>query len=487
MNGQIVVILLLVFATLLCRAEQPPHIIVFTVDDMDYDSIHRLGNPMDNVTPNIDRLIDQGLLFEKAHVSASNCMPVRQSMMTGLHAHRNQSYGFIPVPRDVPSLSGILSENGYYTVTINKGRDYAAFHWDHFVGGFGGRGFGRDPQPIMAELEDAFSEAERRGQRLYIGLNTPDPHRPFPGSKQEQERLERTIREFPRAAGRAYFPDWKDVAAPEDVYVPPYLPDLPDIRKEWAQYYRAVHRADALLGEVMNFLEEKELASDTLLIFFSDHGASFPTSKNAQYTYSTRTPLIFHRPGHVDAGRDRAHWVNTIDLMPTLLDLVGAPIPADLDGRSLVPIIEGEEDPGRDHTFTTNNYIRPGAQVFPMRAIHIDDWSFIFNPWSDGTKRYERTEPLNGLTMAAIYRAAEHGEDTRELERRITLRRRYELFHTGTDPFCLRNLADDQAHSEQFEYMKRRMESAMRATDDPLLPYLLGKPGYPAEWDVAGD
>lgn len=109
------------FGTLTARK---PNILILTVDDMSWDSVNALGNPMPGLTPNIDRLIHEGFVFEDAHVPSSVCAPSRQSMITALHPHRNGSIGFVPVPRDVPSLPVLLREAGYQTLTHGKDRDY---------------------------------------------------------------------------------------------------------------------------------------------------------------------------------------------------------------------------------------------------------------------------------------------------------------------------------------------------------------------------
>jgi len=111
----------------------PPNLVFFVVDDMDYATINANGCPVPGLTPNMDRLASEGVIFEQAHVPNAVCMPSRQSLMTGLHPHRNGSFGFELVPRGVPNLPELLMAHGYYTASFNKGRDYASSKWSEFL------------------------------------------------------------------------------------------------------------------------------------------------------------------------------------------------------------------------------------------------------------------------------------------------------------------------------------------------------------------
>ena len=177
-----------------------PNVVVFTVDDMDTTSVNCYGNPLANLTPNMDKLAKQGLRFEHAYVNTPICMPCRQSMMTGLHPHSNGSLGFTEVDSDrYPSLSGILMDNGYYTASISKGRDYKAFPWDYFVSGLGAEGwYSRKPEAFYDEAKKSILAAKNAGKPFYIGVNTSDPHRPFAGSLQEKEHVLKLRKKYPQ-------------------------------------------------------------------------------------------------------------------------------------------------------------------------------------------------------------------------------------------------------------------------------------------------
>ncbi len=464
-----------------------PNILLFTVDDMDITSVNCYGNPLKGLTPNMDALASQGMRFMHAHVSSAICMPCRQSMMTGLHSHRNGSFGFVEVPQGFcPSLPEILSGNGYYSVSICKGRDYKAFKWDKWINGLGGDAwYSRKPQAFYDETKKAVLEAKELGKPFFIGVNTSDPHRPFAGSEQEKEFVAEVRKQYPTAPD---FPEMEPVCSEQDVPLLPYLPDLPDIRKETVQYLTCVKRADDTLGRVMNLIDEMGLTDDTIFIFLSDHDAAMPTAKQNCYAHSSVTPLMIRWPGKIKpATTDSTHLVSTIDIMPTILEALDIDIPQKQDGRSMLSILKGGRQDDRDFVFTTYNYISPGTQVFPMRAVHTKRWSYVYNPWSDGVKKRlqgngEPTENQSGLTFAAMQREALTNPEMKKRLDYILLRRREEMFDLASDPYSFNNLADDEKYAEQKNKMRTLLNKAMKQSEDPLYGTIETGASYPKHW-----
>lgn len=466
-------------------ATTQPNIVVFSVDDMDYTSVNALGNPTPGLTPNMDRLIAEGLTFTDAHVTTAACAPMRQSMMTGQYPTTNGTYGFIQMPNSVRSLSDHLREAGYFTGSIGKGGAYGSFKWDYFEAFL--PGFGRIPELYVTHTQAMIAAAREAGKPFYFGINTSDPHRPFVSAEDEKEHVKRLQRRDPDWAVEHY-PLFPLVAEPGDVYLLPWLPDLPDIRKELAQYYSSTRRADAILGLILELFEEEQLLDETLFIFYSDHAASVPLAKNNVYPISTRTPLVIRWPGKVAADtRIDDALVTTVDLMPTLLDVLDLESPNDLDGFSLQPLFDGRHDGSREIAFAQQNFKRPGAINFPVRGIHTEDFSYVWNAWPDG--RRKDNENMRGLTMEAIERAARTDAKMAKMVEFIRYRRvdgEYvfeELYDRKNDPWCQRNLVGDPAHADALARMRQRMQAELQRIDDPLLPYFERGHGYPAWWD----
>jgi len=194
----------------------------------------------------------------------------------------------------------------------------------------------------------------------------------------------------------------------DEVRVPGFLPDLPDVRKELADYCTSVRRLDDMVGAVLDELAKARLVENTIVVFMSDQGMQFPSAKVNCYVQSTRSPWIARWPGHVKEGSvDRAHMVSAIDLQPTILEAVGLPPAAPVDGHSFLPLLRGQTQSNREYVFTQFYHIH-GKNPYPMRSVLTKQFIYIFNAWSDGQRRFPfRQSPQPG--RAETVHATVHG------------------------------------------------------------------------------
>jgi len=460
-----------------------PNLMIITTDDMSFDSAGIFGCPVKNITPNLDQMAREGMRFEHAYNPISVCQPCRQSLLTGLYPHNNGGLGLTPMKPGMITLGKLLHDVGYYNVLMSKEPHYKpdeAFCWDRIVTMMD-LIYGRDPQKFYQFTKEALSASKKQKKPFFIHLNTCDPHRPF--AQSEQEKLWYETR---RPAGYdKKYPPVSYKYSPEEVDVPGYLPDLPDIREEMAEYYTTLHRADDTIGLAMKALDEAGVADNTVVIHFGDNGASFPSAKQNTYTYSTRTALIIRWPHVIKADSvERDNMVLTLDIMPTLIEAFGLEQSPDMDGKSFLPILQGKSHKHRNAVYTTYNYAYPGWQVFPMRGLHTKKFSYIYNAWADGKTKYSG-EPLNGLTYNAMAEAAKTDPVIAERLKFILYRVPEEFYDLQKDPWCQKNLIDDPAYKEQIAKMKARFERAMVKYKDPLLPKFRGEGVVPPQWYVS--
>ncbi len=438
------------------------NVLLLLADDMNYNTIGCYGCPVDDISPNLDRLASQGMRFDNAHVSIAVCQPSRQSLLTGLYPHHNGALGFEPIREDVTTLPEILREHGYYNGIIGKTEHCMPVHkfaWDYFRDVLNHENnHGRSPYIYGRDAAEFFREAKEAGKPFFLMANSHDPHRPFAGSDDELT----TFFGYHTYATRYY--------TPEEAWIPGFLPDIPQIREELAQYYSSCHRCDETMGEVLRALDESGMAEDTLVIFMSDNGMAFPFSKANCYLNSTRTPFIARWPGHIPENSwNWEDYIAGVDYMTTILEALDISYDGPNDGRSYLPLLEGKTQENRDMIFTQFN-TTAAKKSYPMRCVQSQQFGYIFNVWSDGETFY-RNESMSGLTYRAMEAAGEEDEELAERVHFFNYRVPEEFYDFAKDPDAKNNLINDPAYRDRIWQYRRRLLEFMESSQDPELEH----------------
>ena len=461
-----VTFLLLSIATVLAA---PINVLLITVDDMSCDSVGVYGNPITNITPNIDQLASEGLRFKHGHVTVAICQPCRAAWMTGRYPHNSGALGFDQIRNGIPTLPEALQKAGYRTGLMAKHGHVIpsrAAAFDEIVPARELKN-GRSPELFGQRAAAFFEAAKKEDKPFFLMANSQDPHRPFIGSNQEANAKKRDHRNKSHQYGGG-FPNDKVIYDPANVPVPGFLPDLPDIRLELAQYYSSVHRADAIVGSLLKALDEAGLRDSTIVMFLSDHGMPLPYAKTNCWHHSTRTPWIVRWPGTVKPGsHDTEHLVGGIDLSPTLLDALGLPNLASADGRSFLPILKAEKQTNRDVLFTHINTIA-SKRAYTMRAVVTREHRYLWNGWHDGETTF-KNESLSGLSWKAMTQAAKNDASIAARVEFYAKRVPEEFYKTDSDPDCLKNLIDVSTQKVQIDSFRSKLRNHLKNTKDPQL------------------
>lgn len=452
--------------------DTPPNFLLITVDDMSSDSVGIFGNPIPNITPNIDRLAAEGLRLQHGHVTVAICQPCRAVWMTGRYPHNSGALGFDQIRPDVPTLPESLKKAGYRTGLMAKHGHVVpsrASSFDEIVAARELKN-GRSPELFGKRAAQFFAAAKKEGKPFFLMANSQDPHRPFIGSKQEENAKKHDHKNKTHQYGGG-FPDDRVIFDPAKITVPGFLPDLPDIRQELAEYYSSVHRADAITGAVLKALDDADLRENTIVMFLSDHGMPLPFAKTNCWHHSTHTPWIIRWPGKTKAGSvDTKHVVGGVDLTPTVLEALGLPQLKGTDGRSFLPILSGRTQEDRAHTFAHINTIA-SKRAYTMRAVVGRDYRYIWNGWHDGETNF-RNESLSGLSWKAMITAAKSDPGLAKRVAFYSRRVPHEFYHTKSDPDSLNNLIDKAEYSPRINEMQKLLQKHMKDTGDPQLKNL---------------
>jgi N-sulfoglucosamine sulfohydrolase len=425
-------------------AESPKqNLLIITADDMNADSGGWNGG-MVGLTPNLDAFAGTAHRFTNSHVTVPICQPGRSALMTGRVPHRNGALGFDPVRSDVPTLVETLRDNGYFTGAIAKTahmKPAEKFPWDAIAA----QALGKQPEPFAAQFREMLGTAAKAGKPFFINANICDPHRPFIKESKKDSHL-----------------DGVRIFKPDEVSVPAFLEDIPKVREEFAQYQTSVSRFDVAFGLIMRELAAAGRDKDTIVVFMSDHGMPFPFSKATVYLNGTWSPVLIRIPGEGET-QTRPELVSSIDVMPTLLELLRVAPPEGMDGRSWVPLLKGETQPNRDFVITHVNTVSSGSS-FAQRCIRTKDRSLMFHAWVGGKAKF-RVEAMSGLSFAAM--DASKDPVVKRRVKQLLEGETLMFFDTAADPSERNNLVSDPKQAPEIAALAAKLLDHMKRTGDP--------------------
>ncbi|TWT36177.1 Choline-sulfatase [Posidoniimonas corsicana] len=425
--------------SVLAEADQRPNIVVFITDDQSQLDCSAYG-ATDVRTPNMQRLAQSGMTFDRAFVASPSCAPSRAALLTGLMPARNGAEPNHSRPRpDIKKWPAYFQELGYEVVAFGKVAHYKQAELYGFDQHAAGQWLAKGNMKAAKEYFNAYT-----GEKPVCFLfGTHQPHVPWPKKTTYQD---------------------------DSVTLRPTHVDTPTTRRFRAQYYTSVSRADRMLGTVYDLAREK-LGDDTLFVFTSDHGAQWPFGKWNLYEEGVRVPLIVSWPGRVKAGVRTDAMVSWVDLLPTLVELAGGKAPESpeqVDGRSFAGVLRGEADSHRDEIYTTHSG-DGNFNVYPMRAVRDGRWKLVLNlhPEFAYATHINRAGNVDGAGYWATWlEAAKRDERAASIVSRYRQRPAEELYDLEADPHEQHNLASDPTHANRVKAMRNRVEAWMQSQGD---------------------
>jgi N-sulfoglucosamine sulfohydrolase len=467
-------------------------------------------------TPHFDRLAREGVLFKHAFVPSPSCTPCRSSLLSGQYFWRTGRgailQGAVWDPT-IPSFPLLLRDAGYHI-----GKSYKV--WSPgtpadapFGGGkYGyekaGRRFNQFSQNVT-ELVAKGTSLEEAKQALYnevkgnfeAFLAARKPGQPF------CYWFGPTLvhRKWVKGSGKTLWGIEPDHLKGK---LPKFLPDVHEVREDFADYFGEIQAFDAGLGVLLTRLEEIGELENTLLVVSGDHGPpGFPRGKCDLYDFGTGVPLAI-RWGAAQGGRIVDDFVNLMDLAPTFLEAAGLNPPEVMNGRSLLNVLKSRQsglvDPERTFVVTGRERhvarARDGSLPYPMRGIRTRDFLYIINfkpdRWPMGNphnidgEKIPSPEALTENTFVTYMDMdagptkawlVSHRNDPAwkwHYDLAFAKRPREELYDLRNDPDQVRNVAGDPAFSEPKRKLEQRLMSLLRETNDPRLNDVFDHPPF---------
>ena len=392
-------------------------------------------------SPRLDAFAAEGVRFQNHFATATFCSPSRGAIITGKHPHVNGLMGLVNLDWDLPAsnatLANLLGGAGYETCLLglqHEMKDATQLGFD-FVSD---RSTGSRCEVVAPIVVDFLRErGQSRERPFYARVGFSEVHRPY-------ER---------------YTPE-----DPDQVDVLPYLKDTPGLRQDLAMFDGCIREMDRAVGSVLDAVDEAGLRNDTIVVFTTDHGIAFPRAKSTLYDPGIHTTLLMRWPAGFRGGQVPTELISNVAVLPSLLEAAGAPVPEDVQGRSFLPLLRGEE-------YTPNEVVFAEKNTLPLdikRGLRTERYKYIRN-YDEGSLLFLPTDTESGLTRRDM------GND------HLQPRPPVELYDLQADPLEMNNVAGQAEYADIEAELAQKLQSFLEETNDPVLTGSIPRPAGEAE------
>jgi arylsulfatase A-like enzyme len=389
-----------------------PNLVFFLGEGQRADALSIVGNPILK-TPNHDRIGREGMRFENAFCTNALCAPARTTALSGMYSRStgalSNEHLDLPLPSDIPLFTDILHQAGYEVAILGKvhmPNGVEDRYWDYYFGH-------NDPSnnyanPFFKEGRKGKVGPEKQYRNVYPDDLTVDralawldedrgakpfcllvwfvaPHEPFFRARRHLDLYRGTVTPKPEtfdADLKGYQGKPKGfVIAENKIGTTPSHPACGSLEGVMKDYYAGLVAVDENIGRIFSYFEKKNILDDTAIVHTSDHGYFLGEwrmfDKRLMHEPSIRVPLMVRYPKRIPAGTVRRETALDIDLAPTFLDLAGVPIPAQMQGKSLLPLAQAS-DPSFRKDWYYEYYEWPNPEkVPPCRGIRTERYKLI--------------------------------------------------------------------------------------------------------------
>ncbi len=419
--------LLLLALSLPLHAAEKPNILFLLTDDQRWDTVHALGNP-EIQTPTFDRLVTGGFYFNNAFCQGSMigavCLPSRTMLITGRSLwHIPKNPRAKEAPPGVPLLPSLLNDAGYTTFHCGKDSNACTFGNAAFQTNISMKPRDVNSATEVAEAAIGFLKKHDGTKPFFMYLAPSVPHDP----RLAPERFVKLYDPAKTTLPKQFMPSHPfdpGILQIRDEQLAPYPRTEADMKRHLADYYATITHLDYEVGRIFETLKERGWEKNTVIVFSSDQGLAcggYHGLMGKQNLYEdVKPPLAIYGPG-IPHGRSEA-LVYLYDLFPTICDLAGVKTPEVIEGRSLLPVVQGQKPRVREWLF--------GAYATVQRMVRDERWKLIkFN-------------------VAGVKHSL--------------------LFDLQSDPGELNNLANDPRFAEQLTRLDQQLELERKEFGDPV-------------------
>ncbi|MDR8389915.1 sulfatase [Aliifodinibius sp. S!AR15-10] len=453
------------------ESDKSPNILFVISDDQSWPHASAYGTPEIN-TPAFDQVAREGVLFTNAFAGAPQCSPNRAAILTGRNIWELEEAGTHAsnFPKKFQVFPDLLESAGYQIGYTGKGWGPGNWRYNDRSRNPAGPEYKdvllqNKPSLSVSEVNYAanfreFLDSREPGKPFFFWVGTHEPHRGYKKGSGIK-------------AGKN----------PDNVKVPSFLPDAPQIRSDILDYFLEIEWFDHHLKQMLDLLKKRGALDNTLVVVTSDNGMPFPRAKANLYEYGTHVPLAISWPNEIPKGRVVHDLTSSIDFAPTFLQVAGVEIPEQTTGSSLLNILKsdssGQVDTSRKVVLTgreRHTHARPENLGYPSRSIRTQRYLYIRNPkperWPAGNPSDSGDPPH--------YHDIDDSPSKAYMLKDKDKPRAHELFHLGfqkrpkeelydiqKDPGCIINLAENPEYASLRSHLSTKLDSILKAQNDP--------------------
>jgi uncharacterized sulfatase len=416
-----------------------PNILWIVADDLGSD-LACYGTPLVQ-TPHLDKLASEGILYTNCFTVAAVCSPSRSALVTGMYptsieSHNHRTHYKHSLSEPIKVITEYFRNAGYFTCNgSSTGSDVKGKQDYNF---------------IAEQIYDGTDWSQRKtGQSFFAQIQIFDPHRPF----------------------------HKDPARPIDpalIKLPPYYPDLPLVRQDWAFYLENVQIVDQMVGKILKRLDDEGLSENTIVFFFGDQGRPHLRAKQFLYDGGIHTPLIIRWPGQIKKGIIVDDLISNIDIASTSLSLADLDIPEHIQGN----IFLGPKSTKREYIIAMRD--RCDETVDRIRCVRIKRFKYIRNFYPDIPYMQYNAYKKYRYPVYTLMRVLDNKNELPPIPAQFMSLRRSpeELYDLDQDPHEINNVTDNQKHKVILEELRSTLDQWLADCDKGVYPEDPGEQRY---------
>ncbi len=413
---------------------QQPNVVIFLADDVSFNDLECYGS-LNTRTPNLNKLVEEGMKFNKCYQQVAMSSPTRHSLYTGLYPVRS---GAIPnhtfVHDDVKSFVQYFGKAGYRTALYGKEhvKPKSVFSYD-YLGDYklGKMNFGAIKNYIAAS-DDPF----------FMVVASHEAHHPYNCGNPERWSV-------------------------EDLVLPPTFVDTPLTRLEYRHYLAEIELMDSQVGQVRKILDDKGITDNTIFIYLSEQGSSFPFSKWTCYGQGLQSAMVVRYPNLIEAGSQSDALVEYVDVLPTVMDLVDVDFQTkEIDGESFADVLKGKKSEHKERVYGihTNTGVKSGTVLYGIRTVSDKRFRYIKNLLPES--RYYNLIQKTPWWGEWVRKAEEGDKFAQQQIHNYEHRPEEELYDIVNDPNEMTNLATNPDYKDVIEDMRKELDTWMTSQGD---------------------